>query len=234
VEEAMKVWTCQNILALLGDKSTFFPSTYQLEGVPLVKKKNSDVSFQDLRSLFFPSQNKQFKPNAIWVGYMGSGYIGRYWEVLKEKKDEPDIIDAIHKSLDEIFGRLQCIPQSTADSIWHATDGSVCFLTNPVYYRVKSINSMERQTKTGPQRPQVSTAELQKRLNPGITLPRKRKRKTIKMPSKKSRKYRPPPTKKQQTLHPAHVTRNNSHSSSSKPDTDRMDTYSDGSDSSYD
>lgn len=239
VEEAMEVWTCQNILALLGGKSTFLPSTYQLEGVPLSKKKKTDVSFRDLRSLFFPIQNKQFKSNAIWVGYMASGYIGRYWEVLEEKKDEPDIIDAIHECLDEMFGQLQCLPQSTADSIWHATDGLVCFLTNPFYYRVKSINSMERQTKIGPQRPQVSTVELRKRLNPGITIPRKRKKKIFKMPSKKLRNYRPPPAKKQRIdnlLHPAHVTRNNSHSSSSKPDTDQMDTYSDGfsSDSCFD
>ena len=173
LKEAMEVWACQNIIALLGGRSTFLPSTYQIEGAP--KRKNSDASFQELRSLFFPSPTKHFKPNTIWLGYMEpSGYIRRYWDVLEEKKDVPDIIDAIHKRLDEIFGQLQCLPQRADDSsIWHATDGLVCFLTNPFYYRVKSVSSMGRQITIGPQRPQVSTAELQKRLNPGISIPRK-------------------------------------------------------------
>jgi hypothetical protein len=216
LKEAMDIWACQKIIGLLGGKSTFLPSTFQLEGAP--KKKNSDVSFRELRALFFPSQNKQheFKPNTLWAGYMEpSGYIGKYWEVFEEKKD---IIDAIQESLDEIFGQLQCLPQSTADStgIWHATDGLVCFLTNPFYYRVKSINSMERQTKIGPQRPQVSAAELRKRLNPGIIIPRKRKRKLTKTKTSKSKNYRPPPA--------------------SKSDADLMDTNSEGftSDSSFD
>jgi hypothetical protein len=236
LQEAMEIWSCQKILALLGGKSTFFPSTYLLEGVPMAKKKNYDVSFQELRSLFFPLKNKQFKTNAIWEGLMEPrGYIGRYWEIFEEKKDVPDIIDAIHESLDEIFSQVQCLPQSTADSIWHAKDGSVCFLTNPFYYRVKSINSSERQTKLGPQRPQVSTAELRKRLNPGTTIPRKRKRKSTKMPSSKSRNYRPPPAKKQRVMGNSFRNENDSHSSSSKLDADPMDTDSDGitSDSSF-
>jgi hypothetical protein len=196
LKEAMEVWACQNILAILGGKSTFLPSTHRLEGAP--KKKNSDVSFLELRSLHFPSPNKYFKPNSIWIGFIEQrGYIGRYWEILEEKKDVPDVVDAIHESLDEIFGQLQCLPQSTPASIWHATDGLVCFRTNPIYYRVESINSMGRQTMIGPQRPQVSAAELRKRLNPGITIPRKRKRKEAKTRPGKSRNYRQPPKKQQ-------------------------------------
>jgi hypothetical protein len=202
LKEAMEVWACQKILALLGGRSTFLPSTYQLEGAP--KKKISDVSFQELRSLFFPSPNKLFKSNTIWKSYTEpSGYIRRYWDVLEEKKDAPDIINAIHEMLDEIFGQLQCLPQSTADSsIWHATDGLVCFVTNPSYYRVKSISSMGRQTTIGPQRPQVSAAELRKRLNPGISIPRKRKRNLTKIRSSKSRNYREQPTKRQKSDKP--------------------------------
>ena len=199
LKEAMEIWACQTILGLLGGKSIFLPSTYQLEGAP--KKKKADVSFRELRSLFFPCPNKDFRPNTIWEGYMEqSGYIGRYWEVLKEKEDEPDIIDGIHNYLDDIFGQLQCLPQSTADSIWHATDGSVCFLTNPIYYRVKSINSAGRQTVIGPQRPQVSTAELWKRLHPGMKISRKRKKgNSTKAKTKtrarlnKAKNYRQPP-----------------------------------------
>jgi hypothetical protein len=249
LKEAMEVWACQKILSLLGGKSTFFPSTYELNGAP--KKKNSDVSFKELRTLFFPSPNQHFKPNAIWAVYTEpSGYIWRYWEILEEKKDAPDVIDAIQESLDEIFGQLQCLPQSTSDGIWHPKAGSVCFLTNPFYYRVKSINSMGRQTlMTGPQRPQVSIAELRKRLNPGITISRKRKINSTKTKtlagSSKSRKYRHPPKKKQRMnsplhsqlnpIHPgspsprAHVTCNSSEddSSSNKPNADQMDTDSD-------
>jgi hypothetical protein len=251
LKAAMEIWACGNILALLGGKSTFLPSTHQLEGAP--KKKNPDVSFQELRSLFFPSPNKHFKASTIWVGFMEStGYVRRYWKLLEEKRDTPDIIDAIHQSLDEIFGQLQCLPQCLMDSLWHATDGLVCFLANPIYYRVKSINSTGRQTALGPQRPQVSTAELRKRLNPGVTITRKRKRKFTKKPSGKSKNYRQPPKKQQKIenpsspqmspTHPSHVTRNSlrrgnfhwsssesedgSHSSSSKSDADRMDTDS--------
>jgi hypothetical protein len=199
LKEAMEVWACQKILALLGGKSTFFPSTYQLEGAP--KKKNSDVSFIKLRSLFFPSSNKTFKSNTIWTGYTSSGaYIRKYWDFLEEKKDEPLILDGVHETLDEIFGELQCLPQSTVDStLWHATEGLVCFLTNPLYYRIKSVSSIAPQTKImGPQRPQVSAAELQKRLNPGNPTSRKRKRKrTIKkIRSIKSKNSRRPPKKR--------------------------------------
>jgi hypothetical protein len=257
LKEAMEVWACQTILTLLGGKSTFLPSTYRLEGAP--KRKSSDISFRELRSLFFPSPNKHFKSNAIWVGYTESGgYIRRYWDFLEEKKDVPHIIDAIHERLDEIFGQLQCLPQSTADSsIWHATDGLVCFLTNPLYYRIKLVSSMGRQTKIGPQRPQVSAAELRKRLNPGSSIPRKRKKNTTKARPSKSRNYRRPPTKRQRMDNPLHpqlspiqhvrILRNRirkgtsqsiegsssenedgSHlDSSSQPDTDQIDTDSD-------
>jgi hypothetical protein len=245
LKEAMELWACQKILALLGGKSTFLPSTHGLEGAP--KKKNSDVSFQELRLLFFPSKDKHFKPNTIWTGFTEpGGYIRRYWEVLEEKNDMPEVIDAIHESLDEIFGGLQCLPQCTADSIWHATDGLVCFLTNPIYYRIESINSMGRQTTIGPQRPQVSTAELRKRLNPGTTIPRKRKRNSKKIPGK-SRNYRQPPKKHQKMenpsdpplspMHSIHVipshsrrvseSENGSHLSASQTDAEPMDADSD-------
>jgi hypothetical protein len=116
-------------------------STYQLEGAP--KKKNSDISFWELRSLFFPSANKIFKSNTIWTGYLSSGgYIRKYWDFLEERKDEPLILDGVHEMLDEIFSELQFFPQSTAAStIWHATDELVCFLTNPLYYKIKSVTS---------------------------------------------------------------------------------------------
>ena len=55
---------------------------------------------------------------------------------------------------------------------------------------------MGRQTTIGPQRPQVSAAELRKRLNPEISIPRKRKRKLTKALSSKSRNYRQHPTKR--------------------------------------
>jgi hypothetical protein len=249
LKEAMEVWACQNILALLGGKSAFLPSTHGLEGAP--KRKNSDISFQELRSFFFPNPNKHFKANTIWGGFIEpSGYVWRYWKVLEEKKDAPDIIEAIHESLDEIFGQLQCLPQCTKDSLWHATQGLVCFLTNPIYYRVQSINSTGRQTAVGPQRPQVSTAELRKRLNPGVTITRKRKRNFTKKHSGKSKNYRQPPKKQQKmentspSQNPSRVTRNSlrrgnfhwsssesedgSHSSSSRWGTDGMDTNSDG------
>jgi hypothetical protein len=256
LRDAMEVWACQTILALLGGKSIFLPSTYQLEGAP--KKKHSDVSFQELRSIFFPSPNKFFKSNAIWVGHTESGgYIRRYWDFIEEKKDAPQIIEAIHERLDEIFRQLQCLPQSTTDSsIWHATDGLVCFLTNPLYYRIKSISSLGHQSKIGPQRPQISTAELRKRLNPGSSFLRKRKRDMTRTRSSKSRNYRQPPTKRQRKNNPLHTQLNpihhahpmqngfqNSvlqsiegsssenedgfHSSPSKPGTDQIDTDSD-------
>jgi hypothetical protein len=147
----MEIWACQTTLQLLSGKSTFFPSTYQLEGAQ--KTKSSDVSFQELRLLFFPSPDKHFKSNTIWVGYMESGgYIRRYWDILVERKDEPHIIDAIHDRLDDIFCQLQCLPQSTTDSsIWHATKGLVCFLMNPCYYRIKLVGTMVPQAKIGPQ-----------------------------------------------------------------------------------
>jgi hypothetical protein len=141
---------------------------YQLEGAP--KKKEPNISFRELRSLFFPSLNKVFQPNTIWTSYMSSGgYIRKYWDFLEERKDEPLVLDGVYDMLDEIFSKLQCLPQSTADStIWHATDGLVCFLTNPRYYRIKLVSSTRPKTQVvGPQRPQVSTAELQKQLNPG-------------------------------------------------------------------
>lgn len=198
LKEAMEVWACQMILALLGGKSIFLPSTYQLEGAP--KKKNSDISFLKLRSLFFPSSNNTFRSKTIWTGYMSSGgYIRKYWDFLEERKDEPLLLDGVHETLDQIFSQLQCLPQSTADStIWHATEGLVCFLTNPLYYRIKSVSSNQPKTQIfGPQRPQVSTAELQKRLNPGNPLSRKRKRPIKGIRSSKSKKFRQPPTKHQ-------------------------------------
>jgi hypothetical protein len=198
LKESMEVWACQMILALLGGKSTFLPSTYQLEGAP--KKKNSDISFRELRSLFFPSANKIFKSNTIWTGYLSSGgYIRKYWDFLEERKDEPLILDGVHEMLDEIFSELQCLPQSTADStIWHATDGLVCFLTNPLYYKIKSVTSTGPKTQiVGPRRPQVSTAELQKRLNPGNPTCRKRKRAIKGTRSSKSKNCRQPPTRRQ-------------------------------------
>ena len=196
----MEVWACQRIMRVLGGRSTFLPSTYQLEGAP--KKQKSDVSFLELRSLFFPKSNKNFKSNSIWTVYMSSGgYIRKYWDFLEEKKDEPLIVDGVHETLDEIFGQLQCLPQSRADStILHATDGLVCFLTNPLYYRIKSVSSTGHKTKmVGPQRPQVSNAELLKRLNPGNPMSRKRKRVLKKTLSSKKKNFRLPP-KKQQKL----------------------------------
>jgi hypothetical protein len=217
LKEAMEVWACQRIMALLGGRSTFLPSTYELEGAP--KKKNSDISFLELRSLFFPSSTKIFKSNTIWTGYMSSGgYIRKYWDFLEEKKDEPLILDGVNETLDEIFSELQCLPQSTADStIWHATDGLVCFLTNPLYYRIKSVSSTGPKTQiVGPQRPQVSTAELQKRLNPGNPTSRRRKRAIRGTRSSKSKNFRQPPTKRRK-LGNRFERGNESSSSSSSP-----------------
>jgi hypothetical protein len=219
LKDAMEVWACQVILALLGGKSTFLPSTHELEGAP--KKKNSDISFLTLRSLFFPSPNKIFKLNTIWTSYMSpGGYIGKYWDFLKERKDEPSILDGVHQTLDKIFSELQCLPESTADStMWHATDGLVCFLTNPLYYRIKSISSTRPKTQiVGPQRPQVSTAELQKRLNPGNPTFRRRKRPIKETRSSKSKKFRHPPTKRKKLdnqLQRVHENDSDSSSSSS-------------------
>ena len=195
LEGSMQVWTCQDILARLGGRCTFLPSTYGLEGAP--KTKEFDVSFRALRSLFFPAPNKSLKANTIWEGYSEqNGYIWKYWEVLEACKGEPDKAHALHQGLDQIFEQLQCLPQSKVDSnLWHATQGSVCFLINPNYYRIKSISATAKNSNLGPQRPQVSKAELRKRLNPYDSVSKKRKRNSNNKRSMKQKNYRKPPKK---------------------------------------
>jgi len=50
LKSSMETWTCQSILACLGGKCTFLPSTYGLEGTP--KSKELDISFEALRQYF--------------------------------------------------------------------------------------------------------------------------------------------------------------------------------------
>lgn len=198
LKDSMEVWTCQNILARLGEKSTFFPSTHGLEGAP--ETRDSDISFRALRSLFFPTQGQSFKANTLWAGYSDqNGFIGKYWEVLKKYRDAPEMVHALHQEMDQIFEQVQCLPQSKADSkIWHATQGSICFLINPRYYRIREVSTTVRATGLlGPQRPQVSVAELRKRLNPYHSTVKKRKRNLNKKRSVKQKNYRKPPKKRQ-------------------------------------
>ena len=197
LKSSMETWTCQSILARLGGKCTFLPSTYGLEGAP--KSKELDISFEALRSLFFPDSDICFKANTIWSGYSEkSGYIGKYWEILETYKGDLDMVHAIQEGIDKIFQQLQCLPQSKANSnLWHATGGSVCLLTNPLHYRIKSISASIRILPIGPQRPQVSTAELKKRLDPNSSTSKKRKQGRNNKQSIQKKNHRPPPKKRQ-------------------------------------
>jgi hypothetical protein len=199
LKDCMEVWTCQNIVARLCGKCKFLPSNYGLEGAPT--SKGSDLSFKALRPLFFPAPGQSFRDNTIWACYSEpSGYIGRYWEILKEFEDDRDKIDALHNGIDEVFEQLQCLPQiKPGSSLWHATGGSVCFLTNPHYYRIRAVSSTARKLIVGPQRPQVNAAELRKRLDPYSHASSKRKRSLHqrKSTSLKQKKYRKPPNKRQ-------------------------------------
>ena len=197
LKESMEVWTCKNILARLGEKCTFFPSSHGLDGAP--KTKESDVSFRAMRSLFFPIPDKSFKANTLWAGYSEqNGYIGKYWEVLEMYRDDPDRVHALHQEIDQIFEQVQCLPQSKADStIWHASQGSVCFFINPCYYRIRAVSTTARKSHLGPQRPQVSLAELQKRLDPYHSTAKKRKRNLKKKLSMKQKNHCKPPQKRQ-------------------------------------
>lgn len=197
LQDSMEVWTCQDILTRLGGRCTFFPSSYGFDVTP--KAKDSDVSFKALRSLFFPSPDQSFKENTIWAGYSEkNGYIGKYWDVLEAYKDYPDKVHALHQGLDDIFEQVQCLPKTMAGSnLWHATQGSVCFLINSSYYRIKAISTTTIKSHLGPQRPQVSTAELRKRLDPYNSTAKKRKRNTNNKRSMKQKNVRKPPKKRQ-------------------------------------
>lgn len=192
LEDSMQVWTCQEIMARLGGRCTFIPTTYGLEGAP--KAKDLEVSFGALRSLFFPAPDQSLKANTIWEGYSEqNGYIWRYWEVLEMYDDEPDKVHALHQGLDQIFERVQCLPQSKSNSnIWHATQGSVCFIINPCYYRIRAISTTAKNSNLGPQRPQVTKAELRKRLNPydSQAIAKKRKINSNRKRSMKQKSYR--------------------------------------------
>lgn len=197
LKDSMEVWTCQNIAALLGGKCIFLPSTHDLQGAP--KSKGSDPSFKALRTLFFPAPGQTLKENTVWAGYSKKdGYIQKYWDILQLFEDDRDGMDALHDGIDRIFEQLQCLPQSKANSnLWHATDGSVCFLTNPCYYRIKAISTTARKLKLGPQRPQVSMAELRKRLDPFNAVGKRQKRSLNRKRSIKHKNYRQPPKKRQ-------------------------------------
>jgi hypothetical protein len=203
LKESMETWTCRGILARLGGKCTFFPSTYNLDGAP--RSKGSDMPFKALRSLFFPTPGQRFKAKAIWEVYSGgAAYIGKYWEILNKFKEDPDMVQALHDGIDQIFEQLQCLPQSKGDSnLWHAIGGSVCFLTNPHYYRIKAISVCARKLPLGPQRPQVSLAELHRRLNPHNRIGAKRKRGLSNKRSAKRKNHRKPPKKKQRIHEPS-------------------------------
>jgi hypothetical protein len=199
LKDCMEVWTCQNIVARLCGRCKFLPSNYGLEGAPT--SKSSDLSFKALRPLFFPAPGQSFKEKTIWACYSEpSGYIGKYWEMLKDFEDDSNKVDALNEGIDQVFEQLQCLPQSKADSnLWHATGGSVCFLTNPRYYRITAVSSTARKLNTGPQRPQVTVAELQKRLDPFNHASNKRKRSLNKkkITSIKQKNKRKPPKKRQ-------------------------------------
>lgn len=229
LEDSMQVWTCQDILARLGGRCTFIPSTYGLEGAP--KAKEFEVSFRALRSLFFPAPNHSFKANTIWEGYSEqNGYIWKYWEVLETYKDEPDKVHAVHQGLDQIFEQVQCLPQSKVDSnLWHATQGSVCFLINPCYYRIRAISTTAKNSNLGPQRPQVSKAELRKRLNPYDSIAKKRKINSNNKRSMKQKNYRKPPKKRQRIEGP--FSQRSSQSGSNSSETADSDTSIDITDS---
>jgi hypothetical protein len=198
LKDCMEVWTCQNIVARLCGRCKFLPSNYGLDGAP--NSKDSDLSFKALRLLFFPPPGYRFKEKTIWDCLSKTcGYIGRYWEILEGFRDDEHKIDVLHQGIDEVFEQLQCLPQSKVDSkLWNATGGSVCFLTNPLYYRVRAVSITARKLNIGPQRPQVSAAELQKRLNPYHRTSSKRKRSLYRKKATANQKnFRKPPRKKQ-------------------------------------
>jgi len=203
LKDSMGVWTCQNIVACLAGRCLFLPSTQGLEGAP--KSKESDLSFKSLRLLLFPAPGQSFKENTIWAAYSENkkGYIGKYWEIL-EKDDEVEV-DALHDGIDQVFEQLQCLPQVRADSnIWHATGGAVCFLTNPRYYQIEAVSTTARKANIGPQRPQVTVAELRNRLDPHFVAGKKRKKTTNrkKTTSIKRKNHRNPPKKRQKINQP--------------------------------
>lgn len=199
LKHSMEVWTCQNIVARLCGKCQFLPSNYGLEGAPT--PNGSDLSFKAIRPHFFPPPGKSIKEKTIWSCFCDStGYIGKYWDILKHFEDDRDKVDALHDGIDQVFDQLQCLPQIKADSnLWHATGGSVCFLTNPSYYRIIAVSNTARKLNIGPQRPQVSIAELQKRLNLYNPASNKRKRSLHqrKSTSLKQKNKRKPPKKRQ-------------------------------------
>jgi hypothetical protein len=193
LKDSMEVWTCQNILNCLGGKCTFLPSTYGLEGAP--RSKTSNLSPSALRLRFFPDPDQNFKANTIWAGYAEkNGYIRRYWDILNTYRDDPDVVN---DRIVNIISEVQCLPDSNDSNLWHATGGSVSFLSNPHYYRVKGISATSRRVHLGPQRPQVSLAELRARLNPHDPTSNKRKRSSKNKRSIKNKNYRRPPKKRQ-------------------------------------
>jgi hypothetical protein len=197
LEEAMCTWTPQRIEQILGkDRCHFLPSTHGLSGK--YPKNAHSKSFSDMRHIFFPGLDINIGKDSVWNAYTHPGaYIHIYHGYLEHWSE--DDIQKLDEYLDGIFSNLQCLPPSkppdkSGTMIWSAVGGKIQFITNSLFYRIEEVGGKASSQRGGPMRPQISSRQLQARIQGahggvGVRLSETRVRKK----SSKTRNKRKPP-----------------------------------------
>jgi hypothetical protein len=144
LEEAMEFWTVSSLQQLLSN-SKFIASTHHL------KRKFPELEspgFCDYFDIFFTPSDHEFTTKSVWGSFVNKGYLKIYHEALTEGSE--DAVETLQSELRKYFGRVQCLPDAalgTIGRLWSVADGSIQFLTNPIFYKFEGISSGRQTTR---------------------------------------------------------------------------------------
>lgn len=144
LEEAMEFWTVSSLQKVLSN-TEFIASTHHL------KRKfpgKENPGFCDYFDIFFPPPHQKFSEKSVWTSFLKKGYLNLYFKALDEMED--DEIEEMQCELRKHFGRVQCLPDAALSStgrLWTVNNGSIQFLTNPIFYKIDRIGSGVKATR---------------------------------------------------------------------------------------
>ena len=162
LDSAMEFWSAGSILNCLKAVS-FSINRCGIKGA--VRGGQDAKSFRVRTKIYFPDDDDVLPPRGSkWVPFFAEavGYIRSYHEKLRTLNEVEDR-ERITGSLEDIFGHLQCLPDSEGFTstkegrVWSRAAGeeAIAVLVNPTHVKFRSIGRT-KQVKDGPRRKHVT------------------------------------------------------------------------------
>lgn len=158
LQAAMEVWSVTSVQHT-AVSTNFVACNAGLNGIFLGGRH---AGFLEHARLFFPDPSDDDESSQLkW--FIRYGYLKTFFSLCEEGLHTRD---RILQGLNNIFTRIQCLPDGLPTRLWRVTDQGINFMTNSDFYKLERIvNTSSAANKRRPARVKVGEATMILRLN---------------------------------------------------------------------